>query len=154
MVKQVVFHTVNHRGPLPLKELHSTGETIVWRDPGGSWACLPPVYKCNQLATVCDTYVEYTPNSTLRREEPWETLKDQNHKKKSWGVGRRSVSKRPQRKHSEWKEPYEMLNRAKPLSNNNSWAEEGQRKSPKINQSNRKRPLWKPLWEEQNPTKW
>ena len=23
-VKQVVFHTVNHRGPLPLKELHST----------------------------------------------------------------------------------------------------------------------------------
>ena len=35
-VKQVVFLTVNHRGPLPLRELHSTGETIVWRDPGGS----------------------------------------------------------------------------------------------------------------------
>ena len=35
-VKQVVFRTVNHRGPLPLKELHSTGETIMWRDPGGS----------------------------------------------------------------------------------------------------------------------
>ena len=35
-VKQVVFFTVNHRGPLPLKELHSTGETIAWRDPGGS----------------------------------------------------------------------------------------------------------------------
>ena len=29
------FCTVNDRGPLPLKELHSTGE-IVWRDPGGS----------------------------------------------------------------------------------------------------------------------
>ena len=28
-----------------------------------------------------------------------------------------------------------MLNRAKPLRNNNSWAGEGQRKSPKINQS-------------------
>jgi len=27
---------VNHRGLLPLRELHSTGETIVWRDPGGS----------------------------------------------------------------------------------------------------------------------
>ena len=26
-VKQVVFLTVNHRGPLPLKELHSTDET-------------------------------------------------------------------------------------------------------------------------------
>ena len=42
-VKQVVFLTVNHRGPLPLRELHSTDETIVWRDPGGSWACLRPV---------------------------------------------------------------------------------------------------------------
>ena len=40
---QVIFLTVNHRGPLPLRELHSTGETIVWRDPGGSWACLWPV---------------------------------------------------------------------------------------------------------------
>ena len=43
-VKQVVVLTVNHRGLLPLRELHSTDETIVWRDPGGSWACLPPVY--------------------------------------------------------------------------------------------------------------
>ena len=33
------------RTPL-LEELHSTGETIVWRDPGGSLACLPPVYDC------------------------------------------------------------------------------------------------------------
>ena len=41
-VEQVVFLTVNHRGPLPLKELHSTDETWVWRDPGGSWACLRP----------------------------------------------------------------------------------------------------------------
>ena len=29
-------HTVNHCGPLPLRELHSTDKTIVWRDPGGS----------------------------------------------------------------------------------------------------------------------
>ena len=36
IVNQVVFLTVNHCGPLPLKELHSTDETIVWRDPGGS----------------------------------------------------------------------------------------------------------------------
>ena len=35
-VKQVVFLTVNHRGPLPVREFHSTGETRVWRDPGGS----------------------------------------------------------------------------------------------------------------------
>ncbi len=42
--QQVVFLTVNHHGPLPFRELHSTDETIVWRDPGGSWACLRPVY--------------------------------------------------------------------------------------------------------------
>ena len=38
LLKQVVFLTVNHRGPLPLRELHSTDDTIdiVWRDPGGS----------------------------------------------------------------------------------------------------------------------
>ena len=41
-VEQVVFLTVNHHGPLPLKELHSTDETWVWRDPGGSWVCLRP----------------------------------------------------------------------------------------------------------------
>ena len=34
-----------------------------------------------------------------------------------------------------------MLNRAKPLSNNNTWAEESQRKSPKMNQSNWKEAL-------------
>ena len=38
-----------------------------------------------------------------------------------------------------------MLKRAKPLSNNNSWAEEDQRKSPKMNQSNWKGALRKPL---------
>ena len=43
LLKQVIFLTVNHRGPLPLRELHSTDDTIVWRDPGGSWACLRPV---------------------------------------------------------------------------------------------------------------
>ena len=46
-----------------------------------------------------------------------------------------------------------MLNRAKSLSNNNTWAEEGQRKSPKMNQSNWKEALQKPLWEEQSPAK-
>ena len=69
--------------------------------------------------------------------------------KKSWDVGRRRVWKRPKRKHSKWKEAYEMLNGAKPLSNNNSWAEEGQRKQNKKKHSNRKGALQKPLWEEQ-----
>ena len=54
-VKQVIFLTVNHRGPLPLRELHSTDDTIVWRDPGGSWACLRPVsdYKWIHPFRVC-----------------------------------------------------------------------------------------------------
>ena len=37
-------------------------------------------------------------------------------------------------------EPYEMLNKAKPLNNNNNWAEEGQRKSPKMNHQVGKEP--------------
>ena len=38
-----------------------------------------------------------------------------------------------------------MLNEAKSLSNNNSWAKEGQRKAPKMNQSNQKgEPVRKP----------
>ena len=54
-MKQVIFLTVNHRGPLPLRELHSTDDTIVWRDPGGSWACLRPVsdYKWIHPFRVC-----------------------------------------------------------------------------------------------------
>ena len=57
IVNLVVFLTVNHRGPLPLRELHSTDETIVWRDPGGSWACLLPVYKYQWVChgKSCDT---------------------------------------------------------------------------------------------------
>ncbi len=39
-VKQVVFLTVNHHRLLPLKELHSTCKTMMWRDPGA----LEPVY--------------------------------------------------------------------------------------------------------------
>ena len=56
-VKQVVFLTVNHRGPLPVRELHSTDETSVWRDPGGSWACLRPArdYEWIHSARGCDT---------------------------------------------------------------------------------------------------
>ena len=38
-------------------------------------------------------------------------------------------------------------------TNNNSHTEEGQRKSTKMNQSNWKGALWKPLWEEQTPAK-
>ena len=68
-VKQVVFHMVNYRGPLSLKELHSISETIVWRDPGGSWACLPPVYDCvwNYPATGCDIWT--TPEKHTKQRE-------------------------------------------------------------------------------------
>ena len=46
-----------------------------------------------------------------------------------------------------------MLNGAKPPSNNNNWADEGQSKSPKMNHSDQNGALWKPLSEEQSPTK-
>ena len=59
----------SHRRPLPLRELHSTGETIVWRDPRGSSACLPPVYDCvwNHPATGCDMWT--TPKKHTKRRE-------------------------------------------------------------------------------------
>ena len=83
-VKQVVFHTVNHCGPLPLKELHSTGATIVWRDPGGSWACLLPVYVCvwNHQATGCDMWT--TPEKHTKKRE---TLRNTNQKKTTRRAG-------------------------------------------------------------------
>ena len=49
-------------------------------------------------------------------------------------LGTQCMTPHPQRKHSELKEPYEMLNKTKTL-NTNSWIEEGQRKSPKMNQT-------------------
>ena len=83
--KQVVFLTVNHRGPLPLRELHSTDETIVWRDPGGSWACLPPLYhcECHHLATDCDTCGE-EPYQMLKWTKPHKKLGRRRPKKKTW----------------------------------------------------------------------
>ena len=82
---------MNHRGPLPLKELHSTEETLVWRDPGGSWACLPPVYDyvwihpargCDYLKQVSESESPRTPpleGTSLHRrntsvERPWGIL--------------------------------------------------------------------------------
>ena len=46
-----------------------------------------------------------------------------------------------------------MLNGAKPLSNNNSWVEEGQRKSPKMKHSNRKGALQKTTLRRTEPYK-
>ena len=39
----------------PFEGLHSTGETMMWRDPGGSWACLPIIYdyEWNHTAPCC-----------------------------------------------------------------------------------------------------
>ena len=114
-VKQVVFHTVYHRGPLPLKELHSTGETIVWRDPGGSWACLPPVYDCvwNHPATACECDMWTTPEMHTKKRE---TLGNANQNKTTRRAGYKVYGKTHQRKHSELKEPDEILDKTKTLT--------------------------------------
>ena len=87
-IQQVVFHTVNHCGPLPLRELHSTDETIVWRDPRGSWACLPPVYNCvwSHPATGCDIWT--TPEKYTKKRE---TLGNANKNKTARSVGYKKV---------------------------------------------------------------
>ena len=95
-VKQVVFHTANHCGPLPLKELHSTGETIVWRDPGGSWACLPPVYKCNLPATVRDTCGIHPKQHTKKRGVIRNTKRPKSQEEEL-GCGQKKCIKKTQR---------------------------------------------------------
>ena len=104
-VKQVVFHTVNHRGPLPLKELHFTGETIAWRDPGGSWACLPPVYKCSHPAIVCDTCGLCPKQHTKKRGVLGNTKMNQSNRKGA--LATKTTLRRT--------ESYKMLKRTKPL---------------------------------------
>ena len=127
-VKQVVFCMVNHRGPLPLKELHSTGETIGWRDPGGSRAYLSTVYKCSHPATVCDTCGIH-PNQ---------------HIKKRGALGNTKKIKTIRRRAGMWvEEVYEKdakgsIQSERVKSNNYSWAEEGQRKIPKMKHSDQK----------------
>ena len=142
-VKPVVFLTVNHRGPLPLRELHSTGETIVWRDPGGSWACFLPVYKCNHPATVHDTWGQCHKQHTKKRGARGNTKKAKITRKAGMWV-EEVYEKDPKgsfQNETYWKEPYQLLHRAKPLSNNNSWADGGQSKSPKMKHSNCKEAL-------------
>ena len=72
----------------PLEELHSTGETIVWRDPGGSWACLPPVYICvwNHPATGCVMWT--TPKKHSKKRE---TLRNANQNKTTRRAGYKKV---------------------------------------------------------------
>ena len=111
------FSYVYHCGPLPLKELHSTGETIVWRDPGGSWACLPPVYHWvwNHPATGCDmctTHEKYT----KKRETPRKANQNKTTRRAGYKVYAPTPNPSSQRKHSELKEPGEMLNKTKTLT--------------------------------------
>ena len=61
-----------------------------------------------------------------------ESLGNANHNKTT-RAEHKKVSEKRRRKHSELKEPCEMLNKN---TNNNSHIEEGQRKNPKMNQSN------------------
>ena len=70
---------------------------------GGSWACLPPVYKCNHPATVCDTCGIHPKQHTKKRGALRNIKMTKiTRRARTWG---RSVWKRPKRKHSEWKEP-------------------------------------------------
>ena len=93
-VKQIVFFTVNHRGPLPLRELHSTDETLAWRDPRGSWACLRPVYHYgwNHPISVKKSHVEEkkekavflsSKRSKTTKKNSW-VDKDLANKQKTW----------------------------------------------------------------------
>ena len=78
-----------------------------------------------------------------------ETLRNANQNKTTRRTGYKKVyaphTLHPKRKHAELKEPYEMLNKRKTLTTIATNVEEGQSKSPKMNQSNWKGALQKPL---------
>ena len=103
----------------PLEGTYSTGETIVWRDPGGSWACLPPVYDCvwNHTATGCDMCTTAEKHTKSKKRE---TLRNANENKTTRRAGHKKVYEPPTpphpQKHSELKEPDEMLGKTKTLT--------------------------------------
>ena len=91
-----------------------------------------------------------TPEKHTKKRE---TLRNANqHKTTRIAEYEKVYEKNSERKHSElndqiwWKTEQNK-------KTNNSQTEEAQRKSPKMNQSNWKGALQKPLWEEQSPTK-
>ena len=91
-----------------------------------------------------------TPRKHTKKRE---TLRNANQNKTTRTAGyKKMYGKKNQRKHSELKEPDEMLNKTKTF-NNNSSIEEGQRKIPKMKHSDRNGTLRKPLCEEQSLTK-
>ena len=75
-------------------------------------------------------------------KEMRESLGNANHNKTTRAEHKKVSEKRRRRKHSELKEICEMLNKN---TNNNSHIVEGQRKPPKMNQSNHRGTLQKPL---------
>ena len=52
------FLTMIHCGPLPLRELHSTDETIVWRDPGGIFSLFTTCLLITTLTHMCGVFVK------------------------------------------------------------------------------------------------
>ena len=112
LVKQVVFLTVNHRGPLPLRAvIRSTGETIVWRDPRGSWACLPPVYDYESEITLsqadtCRLHPENHCEKNRAKRTGWAKKKTE---KKTLSWAEEGVTQDWKNRHSDaeqMKEPY------------------------------------------------
>ena len=80
LVNLVVFLTVNHRGPLPSRELHSTDETRVWRDHWG----LEPVYHlftCTCEVTLPRTVTHMTSATKRTRIEGEKERKNRRRKK-------------------------------------------------------------------------
>ena len=55
LVKQVIFLTVNHRGPLPLRELHSTDDTECGETLGDLESVCDPFMIAREI-TLCPSY--------------------------------------------------------------------------------------------------
>ena len=142
---------MNHCGLLPLRELHSTGETIVWRDPGGSWACLLPVHKCNHPTTACDTCglhpkkhtkkrgaLGNTKKTKITRAGTWVEQKPLQLRTRSWveeGLSECSMKNQSEETGAPWS--------AKKTTTKKNWAEKAKGTARKNSTRGRKVPLKK-----------
>ena len=77
-VEQVVFLTVYHRGPLPLREIHSTDETISMERPWGILGLFTTCFQtrvnspCQRLwhRHDCDVFAELAVFLTVNHRGP------------------------------------------------------------------------------------
>ena len=138
-----VYHLLMITGEITLRELHSTNETRVLRDPGRSWVCLPPAfdYGWNHPATGCDTCQLRQEKNCEKKGAIWNVKRTRTVKEQ---LDRRCRKTRLKMKHLEqMKETYKVLHLTVPIRRELE-SKKVQEKAWKGNNEKRKEPYCVP----------